>query len=60
MQGHSPSVAGEGSQVLSEFAGLEAQLSRVELYAMKFLEAETADFTAEQLRIAEVSGIKCV
>ena len=38
-----------------EFARIEDQLNGVERYAMRFLEAENAEFAAEQLRIAEVS-----
>ena len=38
-----------------EFARIEDQLSGVERYAMRFLEAENAEFAAEQLRIAEVN-----
>ncbi len=40
--------------MLKEFAHLEEQLNGVERYAMKFLEAENAEFAAQQLRIAEV------
>lgn len=40
---------------LHEFAQLEGQLSGVELYAMKYLEAENAEVTAERLRKAEAS-----
>lgn len=39
---------------MGEFARLEEQLSGVERYAMKFLEAENAEFAAQQLRVAEV------
>ena len=42
------------SKALSAFARIEIQLSGIERYAMKFLEEETADLAAEQLRIAEV------
>ena len=49
-------VADSGSErVLAEFARIEEQLNGVERYAMNFLEAENAEFAAEQLRIAEVS-----
>ena len=47
-------MTGEGGDAAEEPSGLDAQLSGVERYAVKFLEAESADFTAEQLRIAEV------
>lgn len=39
---------------MSEFASIEEQLNAVEKYAMYFIEEETAEFAAEQLRIAEV------
>ena len=42
------------SKALAEFSQLEEQLSGVELYIMRFIETENAEFTAEQLRIAEV------
>ena len=42
------------SKALAEFSQLEEQLSGVELYIMRYIEAENAEFTAEQLRIAEV------
>ncbi|KAL5477552.1 hypothetical protein EMCRGX_G024363 [Ephydatia muelleri] len=41
------------SKALAEFSQLEEQLTGVELYIMRFIEAENAEFTAEQLRIAE-------
>ena len=37
-----------------EFAQIEEQLSGVERYAMRILEAESAEFTAQRLRQAEV------
>ncbi len=39
---------------MSEFATIEEQLNGIEKYAMYFLEEETAEFAAEQLRVAEV------
>ena len=48
------------SKALSAFARIEIQLSGIERYAMKFLEEETADLAAEQLRIAEVCVCVCV
>ena len=39
---------------MSEFASVEEQLNSIEKYAMSFLEEETAEFAAEQLRHAEV------
>ena len=39
---------------MAEFASVEEQLNAVEKYAMYFLEEETAEFAAEQLRLAEV------
>lgn len=44
------------SKALNEFAVIEVQLSGVERYAMRYLEEENAEFTAEQLKIAEVSS----
>ena len=44
----------ETIKAMSEFATIEEQLNGVEKYAVYFLEEETADFTAEQLRVAEV------
>ena len=41
---------------MSEIAAIEEQLNGVEKYAMYFLEEETAEYAAEQLRLAEVSG----
>ena len=39
---------------MSEFASIEEQLNGIEKYAMYFLEEETAELAAEQLRLAEV------
>ena len=48
-------AAGEAeSKVMLEFAQIEEQLSGVERYAMRILEAESAEFTAQRLRQAEV------
>lgn len=44
----------ETARAMSEFASIEEQLNAVEKYAMYFLEEETAEFAAEQLRLAEV------
>ena len=44
----------ETARAMSEFASIEEQLNAVEKYAMYFIEEETAEFAAEQLRIAEV------
>lgn len=41
---------------MSEIAAIEEQLNGVEKYAMYFLEEETAEYAAEQLRLAEVCG----
>ena len=46
----------ETAQAMSEIAAIEEQLNGVEKYAMYFLEEETADYAAEQLRLAEVGG----
>ena len=42
------------SQVQSEFAQLQEQLSGVEQYAMRYLEAERAHIISQELRLAEV------
>ena len=42
------------SRAVQEFSQLEDQLSGVERYAMKFLEAENAEKADERLRQAEV------
>ena len=42
------------SQVQSEFDLMREQLSGVEQYAMRYLEAERADVATEELRVAEV------
>lgn len=39
---------------MSEFASIEEELNGIEKYAMYFLEEETADIAAEQIRLAEV------
>ncbi len=39
---------------MSEFSVIEEQLNDIEKYAMYFLEEETAELAAEQLRVAEV------
>lgn len=39
---------------MSEFSAIEEQLNGIEKYAVYFLEEETAEFAAEQLRVAEV------
>lgn len=44
----------ETAQVISEIAAIEEQLNGIEKYAMYFLEEETAESAAEQLRLAEV------
>ena len=44
------------SKVMNEFAQVEDQLSGVERYAMRYLEEANAEFAAEQLKMAEVSG----
>ena len=50
-----PQASGEAeSKVMLEFAQIEEQLSGVERYAMRILEAESAEFTAQRLRQAEV------
>ena len=50
----SAAVSGAESQVQSEFALLHEQLSGVEQYAMRYLEAERAHITSQELRLAEV------
>ena len=42
------------SQVQSEFARLQEQLSGVEQYAVRYLEAERAHIMSHELRLAEV------
>jgi hypothetical protein len=49
----SAAVSGAESQVQSEFALLHEQLSGVEQYAMRYLEAERAHITSQELRLAE-------
>ena len=44
----------ETAKALSEFTSIEEQLNAVEKYAMYFIEEETAEITAEQMRQAEV------
>lgn len=44
----------ETAKAMSEFASIEEQLNGVEKYAMYFLEEETSELAAEQLRLAEV------
>ena len=44
----------ETMKAISEFSIVEEQLSGIEKYAVYFLEEETAEFAAEQLRVAEV------
>lgn len=44
----------ETIKAMSEFATIEEQLNGVEKYAVYFLEEETAEIAAEQLRVAEV------
>ena len=46
------------SQVLHKFSVLEEQLSGIERYVMRFLEAENSEIAALQLRQAEVRKIK--
>ena len=46
------------SQVLRKFSVLEEQLSGIERYVMRFLEAENSEIAALQLRQAEVRKIK--
>ena len=46
------------SQILHKFSVLEEQLSGIERYVMRFLEAENSEIAALQLRQAEVRKIK--
>ena len=50
------------SRAVQELSQLEEQLSGVERYAMKFLEAENAEIADERLRQAEVRDVslQCV
>ena len=51
------------SRAVQELSQLEEQLSGVERYAMKFLEAENAEIADERLRQAEVRrdvSLQCV
>ena len=50
----------ETTQVMSEIAAIEDQLNGIEKYAMYFLEEETAESAAEQLRLAEVLVFSCI
>ena len=56
------SSSGDGvvSRAVQEFSQLEDQLSGVERYAMKFLEAENAEKADERLRQAEVCSVRCM
>lgn len=45
---------GVDSQVQSEFARLQEQLSGVEQYAMRYLESERAHIISQELRLAQV------
>lgn len=47
-------AASAESQVQSEFAQLQEQLSGVEQYAVRYLEAERAHITSQELQMAEV------
>lgn len=49
----------ETAKAMSEFATIEEQLNDIEKYAMYFLEEESAEFAAEQLRLAEVGSYVC-
>ena len=49
----------ESSQVQSEFDRLQEELSGVEQYAMRYLEAERAHITSQELRLAEVCVLYC-
>ena len=40
-----------------EFEALQDQLSGVEQYAMRYLEAERAHINSQELRLAEVSSL---
>ena len=54
VQGKTALTAGVESQVQSEFDRLQEELSGVEQYAMRYLEAERAHVTSQELRQAEV------